>query len=76
MSDNDSPFLSSAKVMIMITNFRVPSEAQLVVEPEHASTPPRGWNSYDSFSWTISEEQFLQSAEIISNRLRPHGYEV
>ena len=75
MSDNNSPFLVSTKVM-MITNFRVPSEAQLVAEPEHASTPPRGWNSYDSFSWTISEEQFLQSAEIISNRLRPHGYEV
>ncbi|KAL5759970.1 hypothetical protein ACOSP7_018473 [Xanthoceras sorbifolium] len=41
----------------------------------HASLPPRGWNSYDSFCWTISEEEFLQSAEIISQRLRPHGYE-
>ncbi|XP_022735632.1 uncharacterized protein LOC111289010 [Durio zibethinus] len=63
------------KVMMMITSFRVPSEAQSVVEPEHASTPPRGWNSYNSFCWTISEEEFLQSAEIISNRLKPHGYE-
>ncbi|XWS34704.1 hypothetical protein CRYUN_Cryun21dG0060600 [Craigia yunnanensis] len=54
---------------------RVPSEAQLEAEPEHASTPPRGWNSYDSFCWTISEEEFLLSAEIISNRLKPHGYE-
>ncbi|XVF02577.1 hypothetical protein REPUB_Repub04eG0186600 [Reevesia pubescens] len=54
---------------------RVPSETQLVTEQEHASTPPRGWNSYDSFCWTISEEEFLQSAEIVSNRLKPHGYE-
>ncbi|XP_044494170.1 uncharacterized protein LOC123217299 [Mangifera indica] len=46
-----------------------------VTESEQASLPPRGWNSYDSFCWTISEEEFLQSAEIISNRLRPHGYE-
>ncbi|KAI4317319.1 hypothetical protein L6164_025197 [Bauhinia variegata] len=40
-----------------------------------ASLPPRGWNSYDSFSWTISEEEFLQTAEIISQRLHVHGYE-
>lgn len=77
MSDNDFPFLFSAKVMIMmIANFRLPSETELVTQPEHASTPPRGWNSYDSFCWTISEEEFLQSAEIISSRLKPHGYEV
>lgn len=52
-------------------NFRVSSD-----DVEHASLPPRGWNSYDSFCWTISEEEFLQSAEIISKQLLPHGYEV
>ncbi|KAF8390520.1 hypothetical protein HHK36_025047 [Tetracentron sinense] len=41
---------------------------------EHAIFPPRGWNSYDSFSWTISEEEFLQNVEIISKRLHGHGY--
>lgn len=56
--------------------FRSSSEALSDGDPEHASFPPRGWNSYDSFCWTISEEEFLQSAEIVSNRLRPHGYEV
>ncbi|KAK7318670.1 hypothetical protein RJT34_03375 [Clitoria ternatea] len=40
-----------------------------------ASLPPRGWNSYDSFCWTISEEEFLQSAETVSQRLKAHGYE-
>ncbi|KAL4278498.1 hypothetical protein GQ457_03G008500 [Hibiscus cannabinus] len=54
---------------------RVPSETHLRTEPEHASTPPRGWNSYDSFCWTVSEEEFLQNSEIVSNRLKPHGYE-
>ncbi|KAG8640084.1 alpha-galactosidase isoform X2 [Manihot esculenta] len=44
-------------------------------EIERASFPPRGWNSYDSFCWTISEEEFLQNAEIISQRLKAHGYE-
>ncbi|PON40445.1 Glycoside hydrolase [Parasponia andersonii] len=46
-----------------------------VLAEEHASLPPRGWNSYDSFCWTISEEEFLKSAEIISKQLLPHGYE-
>ncbi|KAH6771232.1 Melibiase family protein [Perilla frutescens var. hirtella] len=44
-------------------------------EVEQASLPPRGWNSYDSFCWTISEEEFLQNAELVAQRLRSHGYE-
>ncbi|XP_051122044.1 uncharacterized protein LOC127245296 isoform X2 [Andrographis paniculata] len=40
-----------------------------------ATTPPRGWNSYDSFCWTVSEEEFLQNAQLVSQRLRPLGYE-
>ncbi|XP_019464188.1 PREDICTED: uncharacterized protein LOC109362678 isoform X2 [Lupinus angustifolius] len=42
---------------------------------QQASFPPRGWNSYDSFCWTISEEEFLENAELVSQRLRAHGYE-
>ncbi|KAL5718042.1 hypothetical protein ACHQM5_010983 [Ranunculus cassubicifolius] len=42
---------------------------------EQAKTPPRGWNSYDSFSWTINEEEFLQSAQIVSEKLLTHGYD-
>lgn len=45
-------------------------------EVERASLPPRGWNSYDSFCWTISEEEFLQNAELVAHRLHSHGYEV
>ncbi|CAM6083804.1 unnamed protein product [Calypogeia fissa] len=38
-------------------------------------TPPRGWNSYDSFSWIVSEEEFLQNAEYVAENLLEHGYE-
>ena len=38
--------------------------------------PPRGWNSYDSFSWIIDEAAFLDNARIMANRLLPHGYQV
>ncbi|KAK4785422.1 hypothetical protein SAY86_002111 [Trapa natans] len=49
---------------------RPPNGTQL-----RAGTPPRGWNSYDSFCWTISEHEFLQNAEIISRKLKDYGYE-
>ncbi|KAE9614947.1 putative alpha-galactosidase [Lupinus albus] len=43
---------------------------------QNANTPPRGWNSYDSFSWIITEEQYLQNAQIISDQLlSQYGYE-
>ncbi|CAA7404852.1 unnamed protein product [Spirodela intermedia] len=42
---------------------------------ELARTPPRGWNSYDSYSWIISEEDFLANSEIVSKRLLQYGYE-
>lgn len=43
--------------------------------PEYASLPPRGWNSYDSFCWIVSEEEFLQNSGIVAQRLHSHGYE-
>ncbi|KAL6562694.1 hypothetical protein OROGR_003701 [Orobanche gracilis] len=45
-------------------------------DTEHAISPPRGWNSYDSFCWTISEEEFLQNAELVAQRLKDHGYQM
>lgn len=45
-------------------------------ERELAKLPPRGWNSYDSFSWAINEQEFLDNAEIVAQRLLPYGYEV
>lgn len=42
---------------------------------ELAKLPPRGWNSYDSFSWAISEQEFLDNAEIVAQRLLSYGYE-
>ncbi|KAH8972209.1 hypothetical protein BDL97_02G183900 [Sphagnum fallax] len=40
-----------------------------------ATTPPRGWNSYDAFSWIISEEVFLKNARVVAEKLIPFGYE-
>uniref|UniRef100_A0ACD5Z1K3 Uncharacterized protein n=2 Tax=Avena sativa TaxID=4498 RepID=A0ACD5Z1K3_AVESA len=40
-----------------------------------AELPPRGWNSYDSFSWTVDETAYLQNAKILAEKLLPHGYQ-
>ncbi|TKY56971.1 alpha-galactosidase B [Spatholobus suberectus] len=45
------------------------------VSSQNAIIPPRGWNSYDCFSWIISEEEYLQNANIISQRLLAYGYQ-
>lgn len=41
-----------------------------------AETPPRGWNSYNSFSWIVSEAEFLDNAKFVSQNLLKFGYEV
>eukprot|EP01084_Bolivina_argentea_P227654 384509_1 len=39
-----------------------------------AKTPPRGWNSYDSYGWIINETEVLQNAQAVAKYLHPHGY--
>lgn len=55
----------------------VPYHQSLGELVDHASSlsPPRGWNSYDSYSWIISQKKFLQNARLVSHRLKQHGYE-
>ena len=39
-----------------------------------AATPPRGWNSYDSWTWVINETTFLENCQYVAKHLLPHGY--
>ncbi|VFQ89976.1 unnamed protein product [Cuscuta campestris] len=55
---------------LFLSTSRINSEVQ-----PHANLPPRGWNSYDSFSWVITEKQFIRNAELVAQRLKPNGYE-
>lgn len=41
-----------------------------------APTPPMGWNSWNSFAGTINEEQSLETATIMAQKLLPFGYDV
>ena len=41
-----------------------------------ASTPPMGWNSWDTFATTIREEEARSIAKIMAAQLLPHGYNI
>ena len=43
--------------------------------PVVASTPPRGWNSYDSFTWVVNETQFLDNCQYMADNLLHLGFE-
>ena len=41
-----------------------------------APTPPMGWNSWDSFATTLTEDQAIANAKVMAKVLLPHGYDV
>jgi len=40
-----------------------------------AAKPPLGWNSWNSFGVSVTEEQVRANAAYMAERLKPHGYE-
>lgn len=39
-----------------------------------APTPPMGWNSWDIFGTTVTEAQAKQQADVMAEKLLPHGW--
>ncbi|KAJ3692241.1 hypothetical protein LUZ60_012591 [Juncus effusus] len=66
---------SQLLALILCFNLCIKQFCDAGKESDLAELPPRGWNSYDSFSWIIDEESFLQNAEILSQKLLLLGYE-
>jgi alpha-galactosidase len=40
-----------------------------------ADTPPMGWNSYDSFNWSVTEADIRANADYMATNLRQHGWQ-
>lgn len=40
-----------------------------------APTPPRGWNSWDSYGASITENEFLANAKVLTTELLPYGWD-
>ena len=43
--------------------------------PAPATVPPRGWNSYDSFTKNVNETEFLSNCQAMADLLLPSGYD-
>lgn len=41
----------------------------------YAETPPKGWNSWDSFGASVTEEEVLGNAEVMAKSLKDYGWE-
>ena len=48
--------------------------AQAISAASVAPTPPMGWNSWDSYGLTITEEQFRANVKIEAEGLKPYGW--
>ena len=42
---------------------------------DYAQTPPKGWNSWDSFGASVKEEEVLGNAEMMAKYLKDYGWE-
>jgi alpha-galactosidase len=40
-----------------------------------APTPPMGWNSWDSFGTTVTEDEVKANADYMAQHLKPHGWQ-
>jgi hypothetical protein len=48
--------------------------AQSTPAAKVALTPPMGWNSWDSYGLTITEEQFRGNVQVLAEKLKPFGW--
>ncbi len=40
-----------------------------------ATTPPMGWNSYDSFNWNVTEADIKSNTDYMQNNLKQYGWQ-
>ena len=48
--------------------------AQTKAKGTVAATPPMGWNSWDAYGLTITEEQFRANVSVLAEKLKPFGW--
>jgi hypothetical protein len=37
--------------------------------------PAMGWNSYDCFGWSVTEDEYKANVEFVARHLKPYGYQ-
>ena len=69
-----------ALLLLLFINTSIAATAQAVApsaEPPYwqwAATPPMGWNSYDAWGTSITEQETLENARFMQEHLLAHGW--
>lgn len=71
-----APAAGSYPVTITVSNAMETATATytITVADTIALTPPMGWNSYDSFGSSVTEQEFLDTAAAVKTTLAPYGW--
>lgn len=67
--------LRLAYVVALLFLFGVPALLAQLPQAPMAATPPLGWNSWDSYSYTITESQFKANVDWLSRHLKQYGWQ-
>jgi len=62
-----------AAVLLALT-MATHAATQAPAPPDIAATPPMGWNSWDAYGLTITEDQFRANVKILATELKPYGW--
>lgn len=71
-----TPAAGSYPVTVTVTNAEGSANAEYTIESGStlALTPPMGWNSYDSFGASVTEQDMLDQADAVREVLQPFGW--
>jgi hypothetical protein len=77
-----APFWSAWQTFLFVASALIVVQFDLVASPpssepsywQWAPTPPMGWNSYDAWGTSVTEEQTLANARYMQEHLLPHGW--
>ena len=60
--------------LLLISFFAIQCATAQTTAPKVAAAPPMGWNSWDSYGLTITEDQFRANAKIEAEVLKSYGW--
>lgn len=71
-----TPAAGSYPVQVTVTNAAGTASATYTLQSGStlALTPPMGWNSYDSFGASVTEQDMIEQAQAVRTYLQPYGW--
>lgn len=73
-------FIGALAITVLLGNIMLKSPPNALAAPVAwnngvATTPPMGWNSYDSYNWNVTEAQVKANADYMATNLKSLGWQ-